>query len=550
MNDFRKSADAPGLDRCILLYRDAIRLQNHADLHRCTSLNGLASALVIRYLSLTHISDLDECVSLYRQILEVIRILSPPLRLFPLLGLAATLLMRFATSGDKQDLMDAGSLIPDFSNALEDRSALLRQARACLLKCDEPGQLNEAISFYQEAATFLPIRRPDRPSLLNDLANAVSLRFSDNGQLSDLEYAVKLYHEALQYYSVSHPSYSNISSNLGKTLMRMYSASHILDHLDLAMDAFRGAVECELSPSSVRFNTAREWAQCAHTHHHSSALEAYRSAIGLLPRFSLLGAGSFQSRRSIVASVTAHGLCCSAASCAIREGQLDEAVEILEGCAIFWTQALQLQTPLDELMSQSPVLGDKLKNISKELEQVSVFEASNLNKGMSVEKEKSYFQGLHADYLSTLEEIRQLENFHDFLLPKSMASLQLAASNGPVVILTAAIEAGCDALVLTLDGVHHVPLPSIAVIQVEALRRLLQVAVSPNGTRSAFTDSIYMTLKDVILPHNSQRYMKQVSPIGQGSEDQFRVILSTLWNHIAKPILQSLNLKVRFLLLV
>lgn len=459
--------------------------------------------------------------------------------------------MRSINSSGDQDLKDAGSLIPEVSKASEDRRALLGRARACLLKCDEPGQLDEAISHYQEAAMFLPIRCPDRPSLLNDLANALSLRFSDNHQLSDLEDAVKHYQEAQKYYLISHPSYSNISRNLGKTLMRMYSSSHNQVHLESAMVAFREAMNCELSPISVRFNTAREWAQYAHTHRHSSSLEAYRSAIDLLPRFSLLGAGNFRSRRSFMTSVTAGGLVCSAAACAIREDKLEEAVEMLEGRAVFWTQALQLRTPLDELLSdpKAQALGEQLKNISKKLEQSSIYEPSALNQGMSVEKERSYFQSLHDDYFNIIEEIRRLDNFYDFLLPKSIASLRLAAANGPVVILTAAIEAGCDALIVTLDGVHHVPLPSIAVIEVDSLRSLLQVALAPNGTRSAFIEHINETLKDVIPPHRDQRLGKRVSAIGQGSEDMFRAILSTLWNHIVRPVLRSLNLKVKFLVL-
>ncbi|KAI0917787.1 hypothetical protein AcV7_007105 [Taiwanofungus camphoratus] len=541
LRDFRRSVDFSGLDRSVQLYRDAVRLQVRPDLRQYASLNGLAAALVTRFLFSAHLPDLDESIVLYRRLLEV---LSSSLRLFPLLSLAAALLMRFATSSDKQDLRDAGSLISEFSKASEDRSTLLRRARACFLHCDQPDQLDEAISLYREAVTFLPVRHPDRPSLLNDLAMALSSRFSDNRQPSDLEDAVKLYQEALRHYPTFHRSYANISENLAVDLMKMYRTTRMPDHLDSAMDAFRSAVNCESAFVSFRFNSAREWAQNAHTYHHSSALEAYRFAINLLPRFSLLGAESFRSRRSHMASITASGLFCSAASCAIQEGLFNEAVEMLESRGTFWTQALQLRTPLDDLMSESPVLGERLRDIFGKLQQSSLFETPGSQKGTLGEKERAGFQSLHDDYLSTLEKIRRLDGFHDFLLPKSVTALRSAASNGPIVLLTAAVEAGCDALVLTLNGVEHVPLPGITPIQVDTLRSLLQIALAPNGARSAFKDHIDATLENVVLPNSEQRlHAKRVPEVGQSSEDRFRVLLLTLWYHIARPVLQALNLQ-------
>ena len=51
-----------------------------------------------------------------------------------------------------------------------------------------------------------------------------------------------------------------------------------------------------------------------------------------------------------------------------RPGQYDEAVELLEeGRAVFWSQVLQLRTPVNALRNVAPEFFEKLRRISFEL---------------------------------------------------------------------------------------------------------------------------------------------------------------------------------------
>ena len=71
----------------------------------------------------------------------------------------------------------------------------------------------------------------------------------------------------------------------------------------------------------------------------SSALEAYRAVIGLLPRLAMLGL-DLRSRHQALMSGT-DGLARIAATCAIQSGWYGEAIELLEkGSAVFCSQAL------------------------------------------------------------------------------------------------------------------------------------------------------------------------------------------------------------------
>jgi hypothetical protein len=153
-----------------------------------------------------------------------------------------------------------------------------------------------------------------------------------------------------------------------------------------------------------------------------------------------------------------------AAACAIRYGKYDEAVELLEeGRGVFWAQALQLRTSMVDLCDVAPELEEKLRRISFVLENGALRDMSKMSPDtshtvVSMEKEVSYFRRLNEEWVATLEEVRRLDGFQDFLRPSRLSTLQSAATNGPVVILNAS-RTGCAALILTSSGVQHVPFP-------------------------------------------------------------------------------------------
>jgi hypothetical protein len=139
-------------------------------------------------------------------------------------------------------------------------------------------------------------------------------------------------------------------------------------YLDNAVSAFRVAVTCQSASASMRFTAAQLWTLLAHNMGHDTALEAYQHAIELLPRLAVLSL-DLQARQQVLASGI-EGLARRAAACAIQCGLPDKAAGFLEdGRNVFWSQALQLRTPLDKVNRVAPELARKLENISRALEQ-------------------------------------------------------------------------------------------------------------------------------------------------------------------------------------
>ena len=78
----------------------------------------------------------------------------------------------------------------------------------------QASDLDEAITLYREVVQHTPARSPDRSGFLNNLATALSDRFSLRGQASDLDQAIELYREALQHTPPGSPNRPSILNNL------------------------------------------------------------------------------------------------------------------------------------------------------------------------------------------------------------------------------------------------------------------------------------------------------------------------------------------------
>jgi hypothetical protein len=144
-----------------------------------------------------------------------------------------------------------------------------------------------------------------------------------------------------------------------------------------------------------------------------------------------------------------------------------------------------------------------------------------------------------------VNEARKLDGFEDFLKPVSFATLKQAAILGPVVMLITS-ETGCDALVVTSDGVQHVPLALFTTKDAEILAQLLRISLSSYCPSfppfvQEYLDGLNMRSQD------SDRHGK-LKPLSIGvrfsTEDCLRLILEQLWRLIVQPVVAALKLQV------
>jgi tetratricopeptide (TPR) repeat protein len=550
LQQVQQSCQMTDLETSISLFREGLALLPFQHPSRSPGLNNLGLALITRFDQSVQREDLEEAISFHREALEL-QAAPHPHRSSSLSNLASALTTRFDRSGQRGDL---DSAISFHREALELQAAphphrsnsLNNLANALITRFYQSGQredLDSAISFHREALELSPAPHPHRSSSLNNLAIALSTRFNQSGQREDLHKAISMFYEARHELISGHPNICSYSNNLGQTLMNAYSTTKESQYLDEAVAAFRMAVTCEAGPTSLRFHVAKAWARHADARH-KSALDAYQAAIDLLPRLAMLGL-NLQSHQHVLTS-GADGLARNAAACAIRSGQYDKAIELLEeGRAIFASQALRLRTPMMDLRDVAPKLEEKLRQISLALEQGLLRDASrhlsdNPQKVISMEKEASHFRCLNDEWLATLGQVRSLDGFQDFMRPSRLSTLQDAVVNGPVVILNAS-EAGCAALVLTLNGVQHVPIPDLSSHQVTILVKLIRNAIAQGGGYPLLPDSNRAHVQGLVeqVPH-----IGRASDISTRPDDIFRYVLGILWTSVVGPVIRLLKLEV------
>ena len=562
---FLQSGQRKDLDEAISLQREALRLFSESHPDQSPILNNLASVLSQRFDHSGQRHDIDEAITWSRRAVELLPT-SHPDRLPFLTNLANMLNARFDKFETRRDLDEAISLGQDalklFSAAHPDKPILLDMLGSALMKrsgCRE--DLDEAILHQRDSLALKPTSHSHRYGSLYNLGHSLRKRFDQYKQREDLDESIDLFKESLDAVSSGHPHAYLISDILGRTYLALFTRTHELDHLNKALGAFRVAVACEAAPASKRMPSAKSWARMADLSGHESALDAYRSAIGLLPRLAMLNL-DLQSRQQSL-TVGSDGLARDAAACAIRLGQYDTAVELLEaGRAIFWSQSLQLRTPMTDLHDVAPELEQELRRIAVALEQGSTRDMSenlfdNSLQMMSMEQEESRFCHLNEEWLVTLDKVRQLDGFQDFLRPSRLSTLQSAAANGPVVILNAS-QSGCAALIVTSTGVQHVPFMDLGLSEVTKLVELIRHAIAEGaegaegGKNALVHESNRTRVIDLVrqMPLISDRLQMLRPRLGQksdnltGPDDIFRYVLCTLWLSVVKPILDLLHLEV------
>jgi hypothetical protein len=261
---------------------------------------------------------------------------------------------------------------------------------------------------------------------------------------------------------------------------------------------------------------------------HSSLLDAYKTAINIVPQLAWLGL-SIDDRYYQLKQ--AEHVVRDAAAAAIGAGQHHTALEWLEqGRSVIWNQLFQLRTPLDDLKQVQPDLADKLIEVSKNLEAVGTSEvvASGSNQ-YSINSMAQRCHDLALKQEEIVRQIRAIQGFERFLLPKTLSELVSAAHAGPVVILNVS-KIRCDALVITSksDTVLHVPLSNLTYKDAQELHKSLRNLLFSYG-RSILSEA--------------DRAGSSV-PVIEDPEMEFQSILSTLWIDIVKPVLDALCYRV------
>ncbi|KAJ7469111.1 TPR-like protein [Mycena latifolia] len=531
LNRFQRLGDLTNLNESVSTLKAAVSLtpEGHPDMP--SRLSNLGISLRNRFEPLGDLTDLNESVSTFKAAVNLTPEGHPEMP-SQLNGLGNSLHSRFERVGDLTDLNEsvstfktAVSLTPEGHPDMP--SQLNNLGISLLTRFEQVGDLtdlNESVSTFKTAVSLTPEGHPNMPSWLSNLGNSLHTCFKQSGDLTDLNESISTFKAALGLTPEGHPFQSIVLNNLGNCLHHRFNSLEDQHDCEDMLIQYRRAASSQTGTAHIRFRASSMWAHYAHTYQHPSVLDAYTTAIDLVPKVAWLGLSISDRHHQIL---KAGQLVREAASAAINAHEYSKAVEWLEqGRSVIWGQFLNLCTPVDDLHVVHPKLAAELTSISNLLETSSTqrgMETASFRPTQSLQAAARQYHDLAAQRDELLQQIRGLAGFEQFLLPKPISELSKAAEIGPVVLLNSS-SYRCDALILMAgigDEVMHVPLPDFTLGQAQDLTEALGCLVR-GAARSERLEG-----------HRER---------GLPPDDEFSRILSVLWMKIIKPVLDGLAL--------
>ncbi|KZP15435.1 hypothetical protein FIBSPDRAFT_750217 [Athelia psychrophila] len=404
--------------------------------------------------------------------------------------------------------------------------------------------LENAISCLQQALALTPDGHPDKPVHLSNLSDGYRVRFKRLGDLADLEISIASHQQAVGLTPDGHPQKAVWFLNLAHAQTTAFNHIHEESHLHNALFAMQSAAQSLGASPSVMLEAARSWATLSlRSGDIPSALQALRSAIEIIPQVAWLGL-DVASRQDWLAKEKPEGLGCIAATCAIRLGRFEEAVELLDMArSVFWQQASSLRNEgHQDLKAERPDLAAELERVSQKIDTSSTsgFYASSSDAQL-YERQLADHRGLVLKRESLIKEINSLPGFEfciyakhckrplEFFLKPAPFSRLRGAAAGRVIIVNIS-KLGADALIFDRTiPIRHVPLSKVDVANSSKYTKDIEMKASGEKLDVTTTDSIAQKQAgaDVTEDH------------------QTSLTLSRVWEHILKPIFTEVGIPLQ-----
>jgi hypothetical protein len=310
--------------------------------------------------------------------------------------------------------------------------------------------LEAAIAAHRQAVAATPSDAPERAVYLSNLGTDLADRYARRGQRADLEAAIEVHQQVVAATPSDAPERAVYLSNLGTDLADRYARRGQRADLEAAQSAYRGAcewgLETALEPALVG---ARGWGNWAlERHAWEEATEAYdygAKAVERLLEAQLLRSAKESWLREV------QGLAANAAYAWARVGDLERAVEVVEGGrARLLAEALERhrhdleQLPArgeEELLARYRQAAARWATLTVETERPS--EAA-LPDGAT---RRGALAEARAELDAVVQAIRQVPGYTDFLRAPTFMHIRTAAREAPLVYLMATPAGGLALIV-------------------------------------------------------------------------------------------------------
>jgi tetratricopeptide (TPR) repeat protein len=524
------------LDEAITLLREALSLQPAGHPDRATSCNNIALALQARYKMTGVTALLDEAIALHREDLSLTPV-GHPLRAISCNDLALALESRYEAT-------------------------------------DVTALLDEATTLHREALSLRLAGHPDRASSCNNLAIALRYRFEVTGITALLDEAIALHREALSSTAAGRPDRALLCNNLADRLLHYFRKTQDVKAIDEAFVLARESA-ASASPSflwsplltlcdicteqgspHVSVSTATDYLSQACAFHPNNIpefmrtiqhclaliwtmrsswnadtplllLSAYSNLIDMLSRMTGYVL-DIPSQLTALKSARSFGSdACVAALLSNNPRQAMELVDHAHG--VIWAQALHQRDPQLQQLPEglASELGMLLRAVS-----VPIVASGNEPSGHAASSYLSPEDIRHEQnsrIQALLTEIREMPGLNRFMLGHTYAQLRETAGQHPVVVLVAA-RGQAYALILPDSK-----------------------ADSPHQLALAMTSDSLSSLRDYagragLRNGQSPDHMDDDGRLGLAKpvkKDASMNVLSELWLHVVKPVLDYLQIQVR-----
>ncbi|TFK23328.1 hypothetical protein FA15DRAFT_705585 [Coprinopsis marcescibilis] len=562
---FSRNGSLLDLDRAVLLSQAALRDHPTADPGHAGWLKTLADALIVRGKQKGTVDDFDEAAKLYERVIS----LGPATDLeradaWTSFARAMSLLSSHRPVHEYKQktvsvLREAVKTIPRSNpNYLSQVHSLGCQLRELYSETKNLSHLEESTYYLQEVCNSVQPTQAERMTPFLNLALSHEHHFMETGSIHSLEQAISAHRDALSATPPSHGQYPLICSRLGRALLykfqRLEPKNPSSQLLKESISLLKAAAKSPVGSIRDRLEIAQWWALSAWVFRPASSLEAYEYSISLLPLLVSFDM-TLKERQDVL--IHHKDLACNATKCAIENREFEKAVTFLTNArSVFWSQAMQLSSHIHDnrFSATGHPLYQRLLEISNELEQAS--HSSAMPAASSAEtwgltgairnEEPLYYQNLSDEWYKLVGRIRQTKGFEGFMQPRSFASIQKAAGQGPVVLLNASAQRGCDALIMTSDSIEWVPLKEMSVEKLDNLKKVVRQLTSGRSVDEQTLEAL-REMRDIADGDGEDVTVRlkgrRVATPGRGPDDLFRVTLEIIWKTVVQPVILRLGLK-------
>ncbi|KAF3114340.1 hypothetical protein TWF706_008273 [Orbilia oligospora] len=484
---YQRTGDLDDLQRSITLAGEAVESFNRYYEHSGSNANaididvenqhvsclgGLASGLYTRFELTGNLDDLELAIETTRKAIATVSWESP-FYLKCQSNLVGCLTKRFGRTGNFDDLQMAiqmgEELIRRDNNPARTVSlvGLISAFKNRFKQTGNPDDLDKAIKLSEEAIA-ITLDQSQKVRVLNDAVGIFVDKFGYTAKIEDLDMAVQKAEEAVALTADNNLEKESPLAALAIVLGLRFNETHNSSDFQKALYYFREAVQLTTTTPRCRIELANlATYTLAGNKMWSEASQMIEVAVELLP---LSVSRELKQRDQQHTLKQYAGLPSMAASIALNAGKdAYDAVKLLElSRGIMTGLRLGSRSDLTELRLQHPDIAAKFEQLrdildspaSGTFDSAVIYDSKALDEALTLRRKNNQRFDANLEFNKTIDQIRLLPNFENFLRPPAPGDLMTAASLGPLVIINIS-QYRCDALLVEQQSIRSLPLPNL-----------------------------------------------------------------------------------------